>query len=644
MNKVSFFIEGQGIDAYDKADFLYFKIMKSARPLFQLGTTGYAVLDPTEVPKTDTNTNLFSSLGLVGNKARRTEIIRFDYGYDGEMLLEDGFIRFLSTDEKNYMFAGVEGHINFTLAVDDKTMGDLDLSEIDHRKNWDSVERSIEEDLPYRYALADFGGKLIVSDPNDASNDVYNIDYLVPGVKLSYLWDKVMDMAGFTYSGNIFSHSDFKDAWLSYPKAPEYDPDTDNLTCSLTKGVAISDERERLSSNSWVFPELYSWDTKTGEGTLTDNWVYKVENSGLYKLELKPKGMAVYSSTLYKNSYVFEVLTPKGTFSVFSRLTDWEEDDESNTVMIDLNAGDELNFRIKAFESYLWGVPTRIEVNSLEFNIYESSQGIIDFTEVLKEINIKDFFLEIMNRYALTPIYDNKNRHIDFFTIEERLNGGKINFTNKYVRKTLEKYGSDDMRRNNYMTHKYNDGDSPVFDGNLRVPDMTMLDSQVVYDSKIYAHSYESTEINLGGSKFFLPQMPIWKTEIKEKKDETNIEYKGLSGRYYIYKIENSGKSALFRSEHLDSEVRSLSNVPVANSKDVHFSELVPKYYNEYSRILDDIRVYYILLDMSAYDIAKFSFTNLYYFEQEGAYFMLNKFTFQPGKLVEAEFFRVNME
>src|SRR5690606_36951558 len=49
-------------------------------------------------------------------------------------------------------------------------------------------------------------------------NEIVNIDYLIPSVNAKYPWDKVHEKYGFTYSGTIFSESDFTNLWITYPK------------------------------------------------------------------------------------------------------------------------------------------------------------------------------------------------------------------------------------------------------------------------------------------------------------------------------------------------------------------------------------------------------------------------------------------
>jgi hypothetical protein len=73
--------------------------------------------------------------------------------------------------------------------------------------------------IPYKYILADYNGQATyTSTSGGTSATTINVDYLVPSVKVSYLWDNLFSTYGFTYSGSIFSSPDFTNLYLTYPK------------------------------------------------------------------------------------------------------------------------------------------------------------------------------------------------------------------------------------------------------------------------------------------------------------------------------------------------------------------------------------------------------------------------------------------
>jgi hypothetical protein len=75
----------------------------------------------------------------------------------------------------------------------------------------------LQQQLLYKYILADYNGQNIIYIWWWSATTI-NVDYLVPSVKVSYLWDNLFSTYGFTYSGSIFSSPDFTNLYLTYPK------------------------------------------------------------------------------------------------------------------------------------------------------------------------------------------------------------------------------------------------------------------------------------------------------------------------------------------------------------------------------------------------------------------------------------------
>jgi hypothetical protein len=75
----------------------------------------------------------------------------------------------------------------------------------------------LQQQLYHTNILADYNGQHI-STSGGTSATTINVDYLVPSVKVSYLWDNLFSTYGFTYSGSIFSSPDFTNLYLTYPK------------------------------------------------------------------------------------------------------------------------------------------------------------------------------------------------------------------------------------------------------------------------------------------------------------------------------------------------------------------------------------------------------------------------------------------
>lgn len=638
--RLEFYVDGQPLDVYTNGS--EFKITKQVSNLFQIGETKSDTLEPMKVPKTEHNTSVFKGLGLVGNVERDTmKRTSFRYLFDSIPVLKEGWLRLDKTDLTDYWFAGLAGQIDFINTVDDINIGDLDLQEIDHRKTVNNIRISIEQDKPYIYSLANFGGKVFTKDPADPNQRVLNTDYLAPGVKLKYLWDKIMEFAGFTYSGEIFQTSDFLDACITYPNAPVISSD-DDLRIAQAHKDSYTESFPVLRNGRYYFEGNYSWNGIEGNVSVLDNWRIVIPKTGIYKIYAVPNGRVVYNDSLHQSApYYLDIITPVQTFRTASR----NIFDEVPFYTVELNEGDIIDFTISAPPRF-GSVPAQLIVSDIVVTIDEASEGIIDFTGAFKDFPIKEFYKEICCRFGLVSVYSQYEQHITFYTPEERINSQTvINWTDKYVRRLEESYAVNSLRRNNILKHKYKEDFLSYNDGNMRIFDVNMLDSHVVLNSRIYSHDREMTLIEFGANSAFVPKMPLW--EFKTGKDENSTgsytkEYNPLNGRYYMYKIVRTNYSASFRSELLNSSVSIIQNVPLAGNKDVHFKDLTPKYYDVYNKIFKNTAILKIEMNLSAYDVQQLNFAARYYMEQEAAYFIFNKLEWTPGKTCIVEFFKIS--
>lgn len=78
-----------------------------------------------------------------------------------------------------------------------------------------------------------------------------------------------------------------------------------------------------------------------------------------------------------------------------------------------------------------------------------------------------------------------------------------------------------------------------------------------------------------------------------------------------------------------------------SNTERTLFDQLIPLKYSQYEKIFDDFRSRDIELFLGASDIANIDLTKIYYFAQEGAYFMINKVTYQESSISKSECIRI---
>ena len=321
-------------------------------------------------------------------------------------------------------------------------------------------------------------------------------------------------------------------------------------------------------------------------------------------------------------------------------------DETDYTINIDLEAGQSISFDIVVLLLQPDWVVIRIENKFIKIEVFELSFGEVDFAEALKDFTITDFVKEIIARFAIVPVIDRFEKKITFYTASERTDvNNAIDWTSKYINRLRETYNSGSYSQLNYFTHKYNDANEQFSNGFLSIDNKNLEDFKTIFSSKIYSHNNGFVEIVPieGAEALKVRSYPTWQSQASEESSSgvITVTYKSLTGRFYFLKSKTVNQPIKLTSQELSGVPILKNSYPLYVSVDTQFNELVPKYYKEYSRILQDMRIQEIELTLNFIDIISLDFTNLYFFEQESNYFMLNTLKWSSDGNCVGEFVRV---
>lgn len=620
--------------------------------IFNIGYVVPSYSNAFKLPKTPNNTQVMEGLGLVGNNSQIPYQKTYaTLKYDGFDIVPNGILKILKTEKEYYEVGITDSFLDFFKDIENKTIGNdvKGMQELKHDKDMNNFLTSItNSDYPYTYIVADFGGKMQLPD------DTITIDYLIPVVKLSYIWNKIFETFGFTYSGSIFSNPDFTDACITYPKAPS--GDVVPVLFSSAKKNSFRDENPIKNGNRYSFPDSYKWNT-SGAGFYDPSnpsvktWSFTVPESGTYRIKAKPIGYVRLNNNsggffpTVDRSYTLRIMKGTSLIVPVGSSTSSNFDFSMYDTDVFLTAGDIINFEIEIYSPF--DTPIHLHIGSIDVEFHKTNLGTIDFVEAFEDFEIKDFVKEIINRYGLTPFYDSFKKHIKFLTIDEKINFNNYeNWTNKYVQRQTESYLYGNYAQTNILAHKYNDNNDAFRNGKLKIDDVNLSTSKTIVSSKIHAAEQRVREYKMSGNVFSSTLYPLWQSEIVEvvENNQTNqkIEYKGLNGRYYIMKLQRVNQQGKFRSELLNSSIQTTPYYYVSNSNNTHYDELTAKYYPRYEKILNNFKMHEIELALSLPDILQLDFAKLYYFEQEASFYTLNKLTWEEGKTCKGEFIKIN--
>jgi len=175
-------------------------------------------------------------------------------------------------------------------------------------------------------------------------------------------------------------------------------------------------------------------------------------------------------------------------------------------------------------------------------------------------------------------------------------------------------------------------------DGYLYVPNQNLADEKTLAQSKIYAPDKKIVTEFLG---FNTNQYKIWEAETKDNDGVIEIDYKGLSGRFYfIRKVNKTGSFKLISEKLADQIV--VTDLPVGINTDTLFEDAIYKNYDEYQKIFTNFRIHNISLAMTINDFLGLDLTKPVFFKQENAFYICNKISFSEGEKSTGEFIKIN--
>lgn len=572
-----------------------------------------------KIPKTANNIRAFNRLGVNGNTSNTPYQRNNAYLYSDneECLVYDGWAIIKETSDV-YSTNIVDGNIDLYKAIENKTLSDLDFTDINHFKTLDTVVNSFDGSLGYQYIIADYNGKAFFD-----TNKI-NIDYLVPSVKVSLLWQKIHDTYGFTYSGDVFNTFNFQNLYLTYPK-----------------GTAdANEEPEEYYANTWTndtyindggggfFYLPHESPTPTQGIFLVNDIDYIVPSTGTYVITSD-----VNLSLLVEDQQGNQVNVSSGYeygVVINNNINSFQEIGDS--LYIELNEGDILSlFIIHPLDIISVTVTGDINYGFLSgFNI--------DFNETLIDFSTRDFIKMVLNRFGLTPFKDKYSNHYEYLTLEQRLQSPTIeDWSRKFVSKNKEIYIYSNYAQKNDFIYKYNDDESDYHDGSILISNVNLKDNKAVIKSKIYAPEKIPTDI-------FERSTKVYKLWDKEVKDDGSVTYKELDKRFYLMRSDNYTfeNQMTIGSELLQTE-QTISVAPFESFFKLPFNDIISDYYTPIYQILDKARVENHNIYLTQNDIVNIDFKSLKWIEELSSYFLLNKISnFSEDGIIKCEMIKVD--
>lgn len=612
-----------------------------------------------KLPRTKEVTATLEGLGLVGDTSTspyRRVICRLYENY--VPIVERGWLDIVSTEEQYYNISVISGIVDFFRAIENSTLQDLDLSEIEHEKTIANMAASwnAEPPLPYRYHIADYGG--FNHYQRGGFDTVVNIGYQIPSVSVKYIWDKIFSAFGFTYSGSVFNDEDFTDLWITFPKTP---PD-----------VRMQDEPAKyplkenyVNEGQWAggdpITDYDDWDA-TAEPCVPpcpdyitvnpDNWTMTVNEAGTYAFRLQNlQGHILYGNPLgtqEEDTFFFTVTHDGTTILSISR-----ESEISNPLsepieqIVTIGAGETLDFTITRAPHRLGEDAWELVIDEIDLQIHKLT-AVITPQEDFVELSINDFFKEILWRFALIPFADKYTNDIRFITFDELIAGEVVDWSDKYVRRTKEEYVYG-YEKNNWMRYQYDEDDQAgstgaYNDGIISVHNENLNSEQTLITSNTYSPNRQERFFaidDLQPEGIQVHKFKKFDGQERIEDGEQILDYETIDDRFFFVRGVLQQKNITLGNIDIQGSEQRISDFYSASFEGLDYQSIINKYYAGLGGVLDNTRIHTIELALTPVDANQLDLRKVYYFEQEANYYILNNLNYTEGEISTGEFIRI---
>jgi hypothetical protein len=569
------------------------------------------------IPRTSKNTKTFNMLGIIGNNSNIPYQKNEAYLYDesGFCLVYKGWA-IISETANDFKCNIYDGVIDFYKSIDNKTLADLDLSALAHDKTVAEVKSTQDLSKPYVYILSDYNGKAIYDSK-------INTDYLVPSVKVPFLWQKIEAFTGYQLNGSFKTNPDFINLFLTYPKGV---PPTLGASI-LTSNNVIQDKTELFAGEIFVTPSIFS--TTVLDATklqlLNGGKTLKALQNIKVKITFTLNPFIEFPLRIADVKFLDQVFSANGTTRTIAKF-------------YNLSAGDELEFPLEVIYTLpdLQGNPSFSFSNFfLTASVQELTNAVL-FEEEFAGMTIKQFVSEILWRFNLTMF---KNPYENSYTLKylsEIVNASSIDWSDKFDSLDSENYIYGDFGQRSWLRHRYNDENSFFNDGYFDINNTNLPDSKSVISSVAYSPEFNPTQ-NIGFST------NVYKFWDKEAKEGGIVNYKTLANRFYFLKASEIELTATSLTSEVLNQTDTITTAQREIFAGLSFKSIVDTYYSEMAFLLNQSKVLNVTLRLTEIDIVNMDFSKPVYIEQLGGSFLVNKISnFIPFKDTKVELIKIS--
>lgn len=618
MVTIQIYDTGQVLEAID-ADITYIKV---AGDLADITAINSSYSWSMKFPKNPNNTQVLEGLGLVGSGStspyRKIYCNLLDNGYP---IAIKALLNVKATNADSYDIFIQEGFIDFQKDITNDTLGEaLDLSELDHTRDINTITNSFALNLPYAYLISDVNGGYKAN-----VNNTTNLDpqYMAPFANVGYLWDLIFSTYGWNFTIAPDVRISLNSTWMSYPSEIVYD-DSDPVQVAAVSATNV--QARPLTRLNQVIP-LPSGTLDPAYVTRIGAFEFRVLFDGNYTVSFGSTGI-VYLEDRYGNRRTTRYTNRLYVNGQFVASGETSDAGTTRQVQIQFHQGDVVSLHATPFTT---DQDTLVSVDQATLTIGVISQGEVSFTSALIKYKVVDFIKEIMVRESLTSFVDVESKTIKFLTLNERLDAEVVDWSDKYVSRVNETYLYRDYAQKNYFRHKYSSEFEDFNDGVLNVPNENLDEEATIYQSNSFSPDENFSTFVSNGDEYPITRLPMFEVEVKEVGGAIDLNYKFIKDRFFFVKSQQSD-----RDIYIDGNLQ--NGYPSVSVGDAVFKNIFFTKYASFGLLSEQAKVHEIELALSVSDIVHLDLSKRYRFDQEAAIYILNRLKWKSGKITTGEF------
>lgn len=627
------------------------KFTKQINDILDIGYQKSSYTNSFKIPMTTNNVRALDLLGIKGNKSNFPyRKISASLIVNEISLVTNGWLTITSSGKGYYNCNIIDGVIDLFKYIENKNIGDLDLSELNHRKTVQEVKSRSISGGNVVYILGAFGGiNTMDFQLNGIWQKFIDIDYQVPSVSKLFILKKIFDFADYALIIEGGENVEMKEDYITFPQQPtnafvpiNYFSGSKNAFTSSNTEFEQTDIR---FIENWTF-DIYN----VVSGSLVNGWRYKASSTGKYSLTVNINGSALYNSFGTQKVKMLVYIYQSNSFSYQIKEIPIDEDFEFiyETILPE-NGEIWLEFGTKYISGYK-------EAYSLDVKTFNSSisivgSGDVNFNDVFKDYTMKGFVKEFFLKYGLIPIINNITKTVVLKNINSFLNKDNAkDLSRYYIGNSNEHYTMPNYGRRNLVKYKYNEGDSSINDGLISINNENLQDEVILYQTNMYSplNSLEliSTRFNGVNTSFESFVYPIWRPEPKEVENNgvttIEVDYKPLNNRFYEIKSKQMNFSTYLVSR-ITGERANINAIQVADTNNSLLVETIPREYKKWERVLNNFEMLNVEFNMSTIEVHMLDLTIPYYIDILGAFYLINKIESTNNGIAKADIIKLNL-